>query len=130
MSRMQDFLDQAAVLCLTFLKATGIKAFVGAVGACALFLAFPPKNKDGTFNEKEFFYRLVTAAFFSTMFGDWFADVLHAEFPRLMIADHKAVAYLIIGAPAWWVTRLVAVTLQKREGKDLTELWAEYKKPD
>lgn len=125
---MQEYLEQGGTLVLAFLKATGLKAVLGAAGACALFLALPPVNPDGTFNQKEFFYRLLTAVMFSVMFGDWFAAVVAAEYPKLMIAEHPAVVYPVVGAPAWWVTRLIAVTLRKREGKDLMTLWQEFKK--
>lgn len=128
MRHMQEYWDQVALLGLAFLKATGLKAVLGAAGACALFLALPPVNKDKTFNQKEFFYRLLTAVMFSVAFGDWFAAVVHAEFPRLMIDQHPAVVYPVVGAPAWWITRLIAVTLRKREGKDLMTLWREFKK--
>ena len=125
---MHDIADQISLAVLAFLKVTGLKAVIGAVGACLLYLALPPVNKDGTFNQREFAYRLSSAGVFSALFGDWAVSLIHSQFPLLRVLEHPAAIYLLVGAPAWWVTRLVATTLRRREGRDIPTIWDEFKK--
>lgn len=124
---MHDVADQISVAVLTFFKVTGLKAVIGAIGACLLFLALPPVDKDGSFNQREFAYRLSSAGVFSTLFGDWAVNMIHYQFPALQVNEHPAAIYLLVGAPAWWVTRLVATALKRREGRDIKTLWREIK---
>lgn len=126
---MHDIADQISLAVLAFLKVTGLKAVIGAVGACLLYLALPPVNKDGTFNQREFAYRLSSAAVFSSLFGDWAVSLIHFQFPLLRVLEHtESAIYLLVGAPAWWITRLVATTLRRREGRDIPTIWKEFKK--
>lgn len=104
-----------------FVKAYGFKAAIGMVGAALLYVVLPPENKDGTFNKKEFVSRLSAAGVFSHMFGDWAVDIL-SNVSWLYATNHKAAIYLIVGAPAWWISRAVALWFQNRRAKDVGEL--------
>lgn len=105
-----------------FFKLYGFKAGMGMLGAAFLYLIFPPKKSDGTFDQREFIARLAAAGFCSMVFGDWAVDVIHGKWSWLLVDTHRAPIYLIVGAPAWWIGRAVAVWFQKRRDKDIGEL--------
>jgi hypothetical protein len=117
---MNDGLSGAAGAAL--IKAYGLKALIGMAGTTLLFLALPPVDKDGRLNKREFFFRLLCAGVASTFCGDWAVQVLTDQFPSLHATDHRAAIYLLVGSPAWMVTRAGALWAQKRKDKDLGEL--------
>ncbi|RAN49237.1 hypothetical protein RB25_08245 [Herbaspirillum rubrisubalbicans] len=109
------------------LKIYGIKAVLGMVGAALLYIVLPPRNLDGSFNEKEFVVRLACAGAFSIMFGDLAFAVLLQHVPTIAAVLGPKPVDLMVGAPAWWVTRAVALWFQRRQGKDIAELARDVK---
>jgi hypothetical protein len=110
-----------------FFKTYGFKVGMGMLGTAFLFCVLPPVDKDGRFNRKEFAARLAAAGVASAVFGDWIIAMLMAKWPWLQLHDHAAPIYLIVGAPAWWIGRAVALWLRRREGKDIGEIVSEVK---
>lgn len=108
-------------------KLYGIKAIVGMLGTSLLYLALPPMNSDGSLNKHEFLFRLFCAGVFSAVFGDAAVDLLCRQFPALGIEHSRAAVYLLVGAPAWMITRAVALWVQARKGKDIAEIAKEVK---
>lgn len=109
------------------IKFYGIKALLGMVGAAILYMALPPKNPDGSFNEREFVFRLIIAATFSLFFGDWVADIMNNFLPWLNPYKHQKTVDLLTGAPGWWISRAAALWLYNRRGKDIGEVAQEVK---
>ncbi|MDR9850197.1 hypothetical protein [Herbaspirillum huttiense] len=109
------------------LKIYGIKAVLGMVGAALLYIVLPPRNADGSFNEKEFVVRLACAGAFSIMFGDLAFSVLLQHVPTIAAVLGPKPVDLMVGAPAWWITRAVALWFQRRQGKDIAELARDVK---
>lgn len=107
---------------LAAVKAYGFKAICGAIGVSMLYLALPPLNKDGTFNRKEFIFRLTAAIVFSTLLGEWFVSVVDGLIPAVKAHEFPGVFYAFIGAPGWFLTRAVAVWMQNRKDKDIGEV--------
>ena len=124
---MSDYQSGFSEIVLAFAKVTGLKVIMGVMGTVVLYLAVPPVDKEGKFDRREFFYRLCTAGIFSSTFGDAAVSAIHNTLPFLGAIDHPAAVYLLVGAPGWWVSRLVATTLRRREAKDLPELLREFK---
>jgi len=106
------------------LKFYGLKAVLGMMGAALLYLVLPPRNADGSFSEYEFAARLACAGVFSCMFGDAaYALMLQWDYPKLIaVALGPKAVDLLVGAPAWWITRAVALWFQRRSDKDIAEL--------
>jgi len=107
---------------LGLIKAYGFKAVCGAIGVSMLYLALPPLNKDGTFNRKEFICRMAAAIIFSTWLGDWFVSVVDGVLPMVKAHEFPGVFYAFIGAPAWFITRGIAVWMHNRQDKDIGEV--------
>lgn len=124
---MSDYLSGAPEVVLAFAKVTGLKVIMGIMGTVILYLAAPPLDKDGNFDRREFFYRMCTAGVFSSTFGDAAVGALHSTLPFLGAVDHPAAVYLMVGAPGWWISRLIATTLRRREGRDIPEVLDEFK---
>lgn len=112
---------------LALIKAYGGKALLGMIGAAMLYFALPPINSDGTFNKREFVWRLVVAGMFSCVFGDSAVDLLTAYFPLVNISIHTGPIYLMVGAPGWWISRVVALYLYQRQDKDALAVIKEAK---
>jgi len=112
---------------IALLKMYGFKAICGAVGVSMLYLALPPLNKDGSFNRKEFMFRMAAAIVFSTWLGDWFVSVVDGVLPMVKAHEFPGVFYAAIGAPAWFITRGIAVWMHNREGKDIGEVIKDVK---
>lgn len=104
-------------------KMYGIKAALGMLGAALLYIVLPPLDKDGSFNEREFVFRVAFAGMFSMIFGDWVVDILTNIMPWLSATHHTAPIYLMVGAPGWWVSRAVALWFKNRQGKDIEEIY-------
>jgi len=106
------------------LKLYGLKAVFGMMGAALLYIVLPPRHADGTFSEYEFAARLACAGMFSCLFGDAaYALLLQCDNAQIVaIALGPKAVDLLVGAPAWWITRAVALWLQRRSGKDIAEL--------
>jgi hypothetical protein len=109
------------------LKAYGLKVVLGMVGAALLYLVLPPVKPDGSFDRREFVLRLAAAGVFSSVFGDWAVAMLMQYVPSIQAEKHASPVYLMVGAPGWWVSRAVALWLQRRSGKDIGELVGEAK---
>lgn len=109
------------------LKIYGIKAVLGMVGAAMLYIVLPPRNPDGSFNEKEFVVRLACAGAFSIMFGDLAYSVLVEHAATIATVLGPKPVDLMVGAPAWWITRAVALWFQRRQEKDIAELARDVK---
>lgn len=92
-----------------------------------LYLAFPPKNPDGTFNRHEFVWRLAFAIAMSTLCGDWFVSVVDGLVPWIKANEFPGVFYAAVGAPAWWTSRAVAVWMHRRDEKDIGEIVKDVK---
>lgn len=107
---------------LALIKAYGFKALCGAILVALLYLALPPLNPDGTFNRKEFFYRLGSAILSSCFLGDHLVAVVQGIAPWIMAHDFPGIFYALAGAPAWWITRLIAKWMQTREDTDLAQV--------
>jgi hypothetical protein len=112
---------------VAFVKAYGLKAAFGMLGAAILYAVLPPLKKDGTFDRREFVIRLACAGIFSMFFGEWAVQLLSATWPWLQAEKHTAAVELIVGAPGWWVSRAGAIWLQRRSNKDLGEVVEEVK---
>jgi hypothetical protein len=110
-----------------FFKLYGLKVGLGMIGAALLFFVLPPIRKDGSFDQKEFVARLAVAGVFSVVFGDWAIAVVMAKWPWLMVSEHSAPMYLLVGAPGWWISRAVALWFQKRRDKDIAEIVQDVK---
>lgn len=110
------------------LKSLGLSATLGMVGAALLYIVLPPVNPDGTFNRKEFAARLAAAGVFSVVFGDMGADMLSHFVSFINPEKHKSAIDLLIGAPGWWVSRAVAIWLQKHRDSDIAQLVDTVKK--
>lgn len=123
--KMNDGISGAAGW--AFIKIYGLKAVLGMIGAALLYLVFPPMDKDGRLNRREFFVRLVCAGVASELFGDWVVQLLIEHAPWLHAGDHRGAIYLMVGAPAWMVGRWVAIALQKRRNKGIDEVYQEAK---
>ena len=111
------------------LKLYGLKAVLGMIGAALLYLALPPRNPDGTFNNTEFVARLACAGVFSCLFGDAaYALLLQSDVTQTVAQalGPKAVD-LLVGAPAWWITRAIALWLQQRSDKNIVEMIKDVK---
>jgi hypothetical protein len=124
---MSDYLSGAPEVVLAFAKVTGLKVIMGVMGTAVLYLAVPPIDKDGHFDRREFFYRLCTAGLFSSVFGDMAVGALANALPFLNAQEYPAAVYLMVGAPGWWVSRIIATTLRRREGRDIPEVLDEIK---
>lgn len=112
---------------IAFFKAVGFKAGMGMIGAALLYIVLPPKEPDGSFNEKEFVLRLAVAAIFSLVFGDMAADVLNHFVPWLQPYKHQKAVDLMTGAPGWWISRAVALWFYNRRGQDIAQLAKDVK---
>ncbi|RJF99006.1 hypothetical protein [Noviherbaspirillum saxi] len=113
---------------LAFFKLYGLKAGLGMIGAALLYFVLPPVKPDGTFDQREFVVRLACAGIASMVFGDLAVDVLVSYLPSVPLAENRSAVYLLVGAPAWWVTRAAALWLHKRNGKDIAEAAEEVRK--
>ena len=109
------------------LKIYGLKAVLGMAGAAMLYIVLPPRNADGSFNEKEFVVRLACAGAFSIMFGDVAYSLLVDHVPSIATVLGPKPVDLMVGAPAWWITRAVALWFQRRQEKDIAELARDVK---
>jgi len=109
------------------LKIYGIKAVLGMLGAALLYIVLPPRNADGSFNEKEFVVRLACAGTFSIMFGDLGYSLLLQYQAAIANALGPKTVDVMVGAPAWWITRAVALWMQRRQGKDIAEIARDVK---
>ena len=107
---------------LALIKAYGFKALCGAILVALLYLALPPLNPDGSFNRREFFYRLGTAIMASTMLGDHVVAIVDGLAPWLHAHEFPGIFYALAGAPAWWLTRLIAKWMHTRQDKDLAQV--------
>jgi len=103
------------------LKLYGLKATLGMVGAALLYLALPPRKPNGDFDEKEFVIRLACAGVFSILFGDWTLQLLVTHAPWLHAENHAKAVDLMTGAPAWWITRGIALWFHRRREMDIGE---------
>lgn len=106
----------------TLIKTLGLSATLGMIGAALLYIVLPPVNHDGTFNKREFAARLAVAGVFSAVFGDMGVDVLSHVTPFLNPEKHHAAVEMLVGAPGWWVSRAVALWLQKQQNKDIAQI--------
>lgn len=111
---------------LMLLKTFGLKAVLGMLGAAMLYMVLPPVKltPEGKreFDEREFVLRLACAGIVSALCGDLAVAMLASWWPSIPFADHRGAVYLIVGAPAWWITRAVALWLQRNDGKDIEEV--------
>lgn len=112
---------------IALIKAYGGKALLGMIGAAMLYLALPPLNPDGTFNKREFVWRLVVAGMFSCFFGDSVIDILSAYFPLINISIHTGPIYLMVGAPGWWISRVVALWMYQTKDKSALDIAKDVK---
>jgi hypothetical protein len=112
---------------LVFFKTYGFKIGMGMLGSTFLYCVLPPLDNSGRFDRKEFAARLAAAGMASAVFSDWFIAMLMAKWPWLQLHDHAAPVYLMVGAPAWWVGRAVALWFRRREGRDVVEMVKEVK---
>ncbi|WP_194720831.1 hypothetical protein [Noviherbaspirillum malthae] len=118
---------------LAFFKLYGLKAGLGMMGAALLYLVAPPTKADGKFDRREFAVRLACAGTASELFGDLAVELLKSWVAMsswlqgINVDDHKGAVYLLVGAPAWWITRAAALWLQKRNGKDIAEVVKEVR---
>lgn len=103
-------------------KAVGLKAVLGVVGACFLFLASPPERPDGTFSRQEFVARLMASGLFCVCFGDWIVDMMGAAAPWLQHNTHRNALLIATAAPGWYVSRWCALWLYRRKDKDAAEV--------
>ncbi|OEZ98760.1 hypothetical protein [Duganella phyllosphaerae] len=103
-------------------KLYGFKAAIGMVGAAMLYIVLPPLNADGTFNKREFVARLACAGVFSCLLGSTVYQMLCAQLPTIGAMVNASAVDLVVGAPAWWVSRAVALWFQRRSDKDIAEL--------
>ena len=119
-------------------KAVGIKAALGGLGAALLYLAAPPGRpvkgdapidpvKHTKDMQREFVIRLGIAVVFSVLFGDYVVDLVQLHFPGALAKDHPHPFYVAAGAPGWWITRGAALWLYKRQDQDLGETIKELK---
>jgi len=108
-------------------KLYGIKALFGMMGTALLYMVLPPRNADGSFNEFEFAGRLACAGVFSCVFGDPVFALLVQHWPAMATAFGPKPVDLMVGAPAWWITRAVALWFQRRSDKDIAELTKDAK---
>jgi hypothetical protein len=109
-------------------KLYGIKAVLGMLGTALLYIVLPPRNADGSFNEWEFAGRLACAGVFSCMFGDAGFEMLLHHVPKVAAALGPKAVDLLVGAPAWWITRAIALWFQHRHDKDIAELTKDIRK--
>jgi hypothetical protein len=112
---------------VALLKVYGLKAVLGMAGAALLFIALPPVKANGHFDEKEFVARLACAGAFSVLFGDWTLQMLVTHAPWLHAENYPKAVDLMTGAPAWWISRWIALWFQKRADKDLIDIVKELK---
>lgn len=103
-------------------KMYGFKAAIGMVGAAMLYIVLPPLNADGTFNKREFVARLACAGVFSCLLGSTVYQMLCSQLPTIGAMVNASAIDLVVGAPAWWVSRAVALWFQRRADKDIAEL--------
>lgn len=103
-------------------KMYGFKAAIGMVGAAMLYIVLPPLNADGSFNKREFVARLACAGVFSCLLGSTVYQMLCAQLPTIGAMVNASAVDLCVGAPAWWVSRAVALWFQRRTNKDIAEL--------
>lgn len=103
-------------------KMYGLKAAIGMVGAAMLYVVLPPLNADGTFNKREFVARLACAGVFSCLLGGTVYQMLCAQLPGIGAMVNSSAIDMMVGAPAWWVSRAVALWFQRRSDKDIAEL--------
>lgn len=108
-------------------KLYGFKAAIGMVGAAMLYIVLPPLNSDGTFNKREFVARLACAGVFSCLLGSTVYQLLCAQLPTVGAMVNASAVDLVVGAPAWWVSRAVALWFQRRSDKDIAELARDVK---
>jgi hypothetical protein len=108
-------------------KIYGIKAVFGMAGAAMLYIVLPPRNADGSFNEKEFVARLACAGLFSCLFGDFSYALLTQYAGNIAAALGPKPVDLLVGAPAWWITRAIALWLQRHQDKDIAEIAKDVK---
>lgn len=107
---------------VAIIKAYGIKACLGMIGSALLYASFPPRRPDGSYDQREFVARLVIAAIFSSLFGDWVIALLSEHASWLHAGRFPAPIYLMVGAPGWWISRAAALWFYRREEQDL-EQW-------
>lgn len=112
---------------IAFFKLYGLKAGFGMIGAALLYLVAPPVNPDGRLNKQEFVVRLACSGIFSEVFGDLAVDALMSYFSSIPFDHHRGAVYLLVGAPAWWITRWIALALKKRRDQDILEVAREMK---
>lgn len=109
------------------IKTMGLSAFVGMIGAALLYVVTPPVNRDGSFNRREFVARLASAGVFSIMFGDIGVEFVNHFAPFLHADIHREAVDILVGAPGWWISRAIALWLQKQKDKDIGQVVAEVK---
>ena len=63
----------------------------------------------------------------STLCGEWFVSVVDGLVPWMKAHDFPGVFYAAVGAPAWWLSRAVAVWMHNRDGKDIGEVVKDVK---
>lgn len=108
-------------------KLYGLKAALGMMGTALLYMVLPPRNANGSFNEVEFACRLACAGVFSCVFGDPVFALLTQHWPTVASALGPKPVDLMVGAPAWWITRAIALWFQRRADKDIAELTKDLK---
>jgi len=106
----------------------GFAAVLGMIGAALLYMVLPPLTPDGKFDRREFALRLFAAGVVSTLFGDWVISLLMDYTPRLQAQNHAGAAYMMVGAPGWWISRAIALWLQNRRGKDIQQIVHDVRK--
>lgn len=107
---------------IALLKLYGIKAAIGMIGAAMLYVVLPPVNADGSFNKREFVARLACAGIFSVIFGNPVYNFICSSVPSIAPVITTSMIDLMVGAPAWWISRAFALWFQKRSGKDIQQL--------
>ncbi|RJG06238.1 hypothetical protein D3870_09640 [Noviherbaspirillum cavernae] len=117
----------SSVAGFAIIKLYGLKAVFGMVGAALLYFVLPPLRSDGRFSQQEFVVRLAAAGIGSCFFGDVAVQQIMLYLPSLHADQHTSAVYLLVGAPFWWITRAVALSLRKREDKDIVEIVREAK---
>ena len=110
-----------------FLADQGSSAFSGMLGAAILWVVMPPVNKKGKFSRLEFVLRLGVAAIFSMKFGGMVASALQNIVPWLDPLHNRSAIDLMTGAPAWWISRAIALWFHRRNDKDISEIIKEVK---
>jgi hypothetical protein len=110
-----------------FLVNHGSAAVFGMIGAAILWIVLPPLDKQGRFNRIEFVGRLFVAGVSSIFFGGMLAEAVQPLMPWINTLHHQSTFDLVAGAPAWWVTRAVALWFHKRRDKDIGEIIKEVR---